>query len=115
MSNPDILIVKIRQRREQKVELEPGRTLTILRPPEADFFSLSRSLGVDACVKYATGWEGFTEADVLPSGGGDPVEFHADLWREVVSDRLDWLAKVQNAIVESVNRRTEERKAAAGN
>jgi len=115
MSNPEVILQKRLKFREESVELEPGKSLQFSRPKENDFYTLARGIGVEACVKYATGWQGFTEADCLPSGGTDAVEFNADLWRDLVEDRIDWTQKVSNAIADAIGRHAAERKAASGN
>lgn len=116
MSSASVLIQKIQQRREFRVELGDGKSVTLLRPPEAEFFVIGRTgIGVAELERYARGWSGFTEADLYAGGGSDEVPFDAALWREVVSDRADWMGKCALALVEVVQRRADERNTAEGN
>lgn len=112
MSNAAVLIQKIHKRREFDLELEAGKSVTLRRPPEAEW---QRAIDVAYICRYSVGWAGFQEADLYAGGGSDEVPFDATLWREVVSDRNDWLAKCADALVEAMLRRSEERKAASGN
>lgn len=127
MSNP-ALVARVRKMREKTVDLEAGKKLTFLRPPEADMPGLLKPVEGDATkmrwdvdiehvVKYAVGWEGFLESDLLPGGigGSDPVEFDRDLWAEVVGDRIEWKTKVANAILTAVVDHYNAREEAAKN
>ena len=50
---------------------------------------------------YATGWEGFTEADFLPPGVGasTPVAFAPELWATLLEDTLAWLPLITAGVV----------------
>jgi len=111
----ETLIGKMRRQRQVRADLAEGKSITLLRPPEAEFPSLARGVTLDHVRRYAVGWDGFTEADLLTSGGSDPVEFHVELVAELLNDRADWLSKVSNRLIEACNQRYEERKAALGN
>jgi hypothetical protein len=112
MSTASVLIQKIHKRREFRVELEDGKSVTLRRPPEAEW---ARTIGLDYVCHYSHAWEGFSEADLFAGGGSEPVEFDAGLWREVVADRADWLGKCADGLVAAMNARAEERKTTAGN
>jgi hypothetical protein len=115
MSNASVLIQKIHKRREWSQDLGDGKSVTLRRPAEAEFFGLARGFGFEQVARCTVGWAGFTEADLYAGGGSDAVEFDAELWREVVSDRADWIGLCGQAIADAMQRRSEERKAAAGN
>jgi len=110
-----VILEKVRRQREQEIEVAPGKHVTVRRPPEAEMLSLRGGVTVDHVARYTVGWKGFTEADVLTSGASDEMEFHPDLWREVVADRLEWFAKVANGLVDAMNAHAERKAAAAGN
>lgn len=113
MSNANVLIEKIQKRREFKVELDnDGHSVTLRRPPEVEW---RREFDFDFICRYAVGWEGFTESDLYAGGGSDEVEFHSALWREVLSDRSDWVGKCAAELVAAITKHAEERKAASGN
>lgn len=126
MANP--VLARVRKQREKTVELEAGKKLTFLRPPEAELGDLLKPvegdptkaqwvIEIEHVVKYAVGWEGFTEADLLGAaiGSSDVVEFDRDLWAEVVGDRAEWKVKVANAILGSVVDHLTAREAVAKN
>lgn len=79
---------KLRRAREFKVEVD-GMLLVCRRPSEAEFARLQRdeASGLDIAAEFVIGWEAVTEADLVPSGGSDPVGFDVDTWREVLGDR----------------------------
>lgn len=116
MSSATVLIEKILKRREFSVELEGDKKVTLRRPPEVEFFAIGRrGVTLDDAQRCAIGWSGFTEADLYAGGGSDAVEFDGALFREVVADRADWLAKCANAIVEAMQQRSTQRADAQGN
>lgn len=111
----DTLIQKMRRQRELKIEVAEGKTITLLRPPEIEVGSLSRGVTLDHVRRYAVGWSGFTEADLLTAGGSEPVEFHVEIAAELLADHSAWLLKLQNGVIDAVNAHFEAKKAALGN
>ena len=112
-----------RRQREGTVELEDGRSVTFVRPPETDFGSLLHDgpegkpvwkVGLAEVQKYVTGWSGFNEAFFMGAGVGsdDAVPFDAELWALVVADRSEWVGQVGQKILDSVvahiNRKAED-------
>ena len=110
-----LLLAQMRRNREQSVDLGDGKSVTFRRPPEAEMNALLEPtapgsdkvtfmVDVQHVRKYVVGWKGFTEADLLGSavGSDTPVEFDAELWDELCSDRLEWVTKVAKAILDSV-------------
>jgi len=67
--------------------------------------------------KYASGWSGFTEADVLGAaiGSSDPIDFDADLWIEMAADKSEWLKKMADALLDSMVTTINERAEVAKN
>ena len=117
-------IARLRAARQSWVELEPGKRVQILRPAEAelqDFYTRPEQTEIDRALlcarKYVTGWEGVTEADLLGAAiaAPDPVPFDADLWAEVVKDRMDWLGVVSQALLAAIRLHEETKAAAAKN
>jgi hypothetical protein len=131
MSDVATLLKQMREQREFRVELEaaadgkPAKIVWLLRPLDANDLDhviaalLGASAGarvVDTVVRFTTRWDGFTEADLLPgAGGSDKVDYHPDVWREVVGDSLAWTGRCRDALVDQVNARAEKRKADSGN
>lgn len=114
-----IVINKLRAARQSWVQLEPGKRVQIIRPPETSVGNFLRDdAGGRAMVaeleqikKYVTGWDGITEADLLgPSvGSSDPLPFSTDLWSEVVEDHGDWLALVARALLDAIVKHFEKK------
>lgn len=116
------LIGALRKQRTEWVDLtdkaKEGERISFVRPPELEFRSFTGGVTLDHLRRYCNGWENVTEATVLGAdiGSSDqPVEFDADLCAEILSDRSEWLSKVAVAMIDSINRRFAERKAALGN
>lgn len=109
------LIAKALALRERWVDLGDGRRVLIRRPGETPLAQRRRSeVTVEWLAGFVIGWEGVTEADVIGTGTA-AVPFDADLWRVVVEDRVEWAAKVAEAVLDLVNKHTEARAAALGN
>lgn len=116
-------IAQRRAARSSWVELEPGKRVQILRPPE--MFALDAALGAGSSpsdllpliCKYVVGWEGFTEVYLLGEGvgGSDPVEFSAGLWADVVADEAQWASKVFLALQTQIAERHKSREEIAKN
>jgi len=103
------LIKRLREARMQWIDLEEGKQVRIIRPTEVELVQHfvkgnQISAGLDHAVRHVVDWKGFTEADILGAGIGasDPLAFDAELWAEVVSDRIEWVKEVSQAIVKLV-------------
>ena len=116
MNPAQILIARMRSQRQSWVDLEPGKRVQIIRPPESQLVDFTTSAGLSQSdmvqiilrrsERYVTGWEGFTEADLVgAAGSGDAIEFTPELWAEVVADKVDWIAAINNALVASITPR----------
>lgn len=115
MSN-ELLLARMRRRREQVVPLEDGRSVTIVRPPETEFGSMLKNVdvekktgtwevGIDHVIKYTVGWSKFTEATLLgPEIGAVDIEvpFEPEVWEAYVRDSIDTQQKVADAILKCV-------------
>lgn len=106
---------KFRRTREKDVALEEGKSVTLVRPPEAELGDMLKphptdadkriwSIELEHVRKYTVGWKGITEADFFGKavGSDDPVEFDQDLWMDLVSDNVDWMNKVTGAILAAI-------------
>lgn len=113
--NPSVILQKREQYREAWVDLGDGKRLRFRRPLIANTLVMHRTSALEAAVSASVGWEGFTEADFLPSGGSDAVPFDADLWRDLAADRIDWLLKVDAAIGDAIKAYSTDLKASLGN
>lgn len=118
------LIAALLAARKSWVELEPGKRVQILRPPEAALHEFNVQGGENnvermlrCVVKYVTGWEGFTEADLIGAAlaPAEPVSFDAGLWAVMVADRVDWIRVVMAALIDAINTHDRAKQAAAKN
>jgi hypothetical protein len=115
MSKPHVLLQKRLAFREEWVDLGDGKRVRFRRPLMAGTLALQRKPALDSVVENVVDWEGFTEADVLPSGGEDAVPYDADLFRDVVADRLDWILKIDRAIGDAITAYATKLKDSLGN
>lgn len=109
------VIKAIHAQREVTVPLGDGKSVTIRRPPEGELWTLAGRIDLEHVCRYTVAWSGFHERDVIDGGAEDELDFHADIFREVVVDRIDWVAKIADAIAKAVEAHSAKRKAAAGN
>lgn len=118
MTPAERLIAAMRAQRLSWVEVEPApeggkaKRVQITRPPENDvaafvsqtpegLFTLEAS--AEHVTRYVTGWDGITEADLIgAAGSSDAAEFHPDLWRIVVEDRLEWMRTIARALLDAI-------------
>lgn len=79
---------KMRKAREFKREVD-GLMLVMRRPNEAEYARLERqgATRFQVAEQFVIGWEGVTEADLLPSGGSDALTFDRDAWSELLGAR----------------------------
>ncbi len=111
------LIARIQRRRESTLELEPGKTVNVRRPAELEMSDMRRGVTLDHIAKHVVGWGGVTEATLLGAdeGTADEVEFHPDLWREVVADRGVWFNKVAAKLLQLMTEHIKSKAEAAKN
>lgn len=111
------LITALRHQREFPVEVQPGVTITMRRPAEADMHMLRELTKAEVACRFAVGWAGVTESILLGAGVGaeDAVPFEADLWVEVVMERLDWLLPCADAVIDAVSNHLTAKADAAKN
>lgn len=109
---PDVLIKRLLAQREFSVEVAAGKQIRLRRPAEMDVMGMiqrgddGKVVGLAADLadvkRFAVGWEGIAELDLVPSGASDPVPFDADLFAVLIEDRRDWCAKCCQALVDKV-------------
>lgn len=118
------IAAQLRKRREKSVEVASGKHIKFMRPPEGDFPSLvvekdgaqSWYIGHGTVCKYVTGWDGYTEADILgASGSSDPQPFDAGLFAEIAVDDVSLTLRVGEAILDSVIEHMKSKEAVSGN
>jgi hypothetical protein len=109
--NAASLIARMREQRERWVEVAPGKRVKIRRPAEAEYGRFARIHEASVVQmlehvrQYVVGWEGITEADLIGTavGSEEPVAFTAELWAELISDRVAWVQPIMDKLVEIMN------------
>lgn len=111
------LIAKALEQREAWVDLGEGKRIKLRRPPAAEMFAFGRATTPGLFLRTAVGWEGFTEADVLGAavGSDSAIAFDVELWVVLALDKIEWIAKVSEALVESIKTFLETQDATAKN
>lgn len=81
-----------RMRKAREFTREVGGIKLVMRRPsrmEYARYQADKVPIVELAKRYVIGWEGVTEADLVPSGGSDVVAFDADAWHELLAERQD--------------------------
>ena len=96
------LIEQIKAARQTRVPSH-GKTFIVSRPTDLDMLDLRSRLVKqgEIITRFVTGWDGFTELDLVSSGGPDPVEFDAALFAEYIADHKEHWDVIVNAVVNS--------------
>lgn len=108
------LIAKMRAAREQTVEVG-GFTFVVRRPTEMDMIEMQdKPLGRSA-LRHVVGWSGVKESDVLVNGDPEPLEYDAEVAEEWFTDRIDLLAPLTEAVINSFRHHAAAREVAEKN
>lgn len=108
---------KIRKAREFSIELE-GWKLKMRRPTDAEAAGILRTGKQDflkVAADYVIGWEDVTEAEIVASGGSDPIPFDRDAWAEIVADRPELWQPINDAVIERWSQHDKARGARSKN
>lgn len=98
------LVERLRAARESWCEVAPGKRVRLRRPLEWEMQRFRGGISLELVLEFVVGWEGFTEADLLPAGVGGPAvaEFSTAAAREALGDRHEWFNAVTNALTEAM-------------
>lgn len=115
--NAEQLAAKLREQREHWVDVGGGKRVKLRRPHTVDLAKFKDGITIELITACVVGWGGFTEADLLgPAiGASDPAPFSADLWSEVVRDRVDLVPPIVDALVRIVSEHVAATGKIAGN
>lgn len=111
--NAQALADLIRAQRSKRVEVAPGKWVSVLRPTEfevqkefikvLDDGSIGLQADIPGTVKYVVGWEGFLESDLVGSAGASsPAEFSPGLWALVASDNVEWATTIAKHLLNEI-------------
>lgn len=97
------LIEKMRAARESWAEVG-GKSYKVRRPTDLEMMRAREGsnvpIGLEMLTKVVVGWKGVTEADLVPSGASDEVEFSPELWAEYVADRTEIWQPITEKLLE---------------
>ena len=94
------LIDKIRKARETKIDAG-GFGFVIRRPTALEMIEIQNQPRGRAILPFVIGWDRVKELDLIPGGDPHPLPFDADVCAEWLTDRLDILAPLTDAVFES--------------
>lgn len=121
---PEALVKKLLAQRDFWCDVAPGKRIKLRRPAEMEWLGLlvreegkvvGLRVGLPEVKRYAVDWEGVTEADMIPSGASDAVEFHPDVFAAVIEDRSAWCAQCAAALSDRVVEYLQAQDDAQGN
>jgi hypothetical protein len=103
--------------RQSWVALPAGGSVRIRRPAEAEFGRFVGGVTVDHVCDFVDGWRDVTEATLLGAsvGSEEAADFHPDVWRTWVRDRVDVIEVVARALGDAISAHLAARKAISGN
>ncbi len=103
------LLRRMRAAREHWIEIDDRRAICVLRPRFEEVLRLERGKSYSEFVRqFAIKWRGFTEADLLPSGGDIEAPFDADVCAEWMGDQPRVAEKVAGWLLEACNARVRD-------
>lgn len=108
------VILKKMDKAAQSAVKVGGYTFTIQRPTKYEMAKISSEKDAsffDLAHRFVVGWDGVTEADLMPSGGETAVPFDREIWRRWLEDREDFWQPISQAVMESFTRHAEQTKA----
>ncbi len=91
------LVDKLRKAREVTVPVG-GFTFVIRRPTALEMIEIQNQPRGRAILPFVIGWDGVKALDLIPGGDPHPLEFDADVCAEWLTDRLDILAPLADAV-----------------
>jgi hypothetical protein len=111
------LLAQLEESRRQWVELEPGRSVHLVRATEVQMAMLPGKSQAEKLAFFCSlvvGWRGFTCGDL----GGDaakPLDYSPEAWAAIWPDQFAWVALVSEAAVRQFDARQAAKGAAAKN
>lgn len=100
-----------REARERWIDVA-GKGYKIRRPTQLDMrrlFASGRDVGETLALEFVVDWRGVTQADLQPAvGGEDAVPFSTAAYQEWISDRLEDLRQIADAVWEAFKARQAE-------
>lgn len=95
------LVERIQAARQSRVPSQ-GKTFVVRRPTDLEMVEM-RDMQVkqgDLITRFVCGWDGFTELDLVPGGGPDPVPFAADVFGEYIADHPEHWDAITRAVMD---------------
>lgn len=110
------LVEKMRKAREVRVPVG-DKAFIIRRPTALEMIELRQSAQARgrAVLPFVVGWENVTSLDLMPGGDAGPVAFDAGVAAEWLTDRLDLLQPVADAVFKAYQDHEDKLEAAKKN
>lgn len=118
MATASDLIARLAEQRRTWIPLADGRRrVRVSHPLATELHELSGFPTVEIVCRYADGWDGFTEADILGGAAGSdlPAEFSRELFSLWARDQVETLTTVAEGLLEIIRRRVEQQAGIAKN
>lgn len=117
------LIKMMLEARESRLELinagngRLARTVTVRRPDEAGMVRLKSASPLDIARECVVGWDGWTDADLLPEGvgGNEPAPFSKAIWSVYIGDNLEHAARIESFVIDLITAYFEQKERAGKN
>lgn len=87
------LAKKLRKAREMSIVVG-AFTFLARRPTDLEMIALRGQISGEEVLRFLTGWENVTEADIVPNGDPFEAPFDREDAREWLSDRPDLFAEI---------------------
>lgn len=108
------LIDKLRRAREERLTVGEV-TLIYRRPTALEMIELQAKPKGRAVLPFLCGWEGVRELDLIPGGSPEPLEFDSALAVEWLTDRMDLLVPLVDAVFDAYTRHAQRQEASRKN
>lgn len=107
------LLRRMRKSREFTVDIGKFK-FTVLRPTNTDMYEAGQTgmTPIEFARKFVVGWSGVTEADVVPQGTTDTLEFDADVWSAWLDDHPEFWGPIGDGIIAAFQKHKDRQEAA---
>lgn len=118
MNESSLLVKRLLEARQFWVDAGRFR-FHVRRPTEMQLMRMRRGnqieIGLEIVRDQVIGWEGVTEADLVPAGGGEAVAFDALLYRTWIEDRPDLWQAIADRMFEVIEQHAKDLEAEVKN
>jgi len=73
-------------------------------------YSSRQSTDASICRAHVYGWDGVKESDLIDGGSDQDVPFSADVFSEIIGEKIDWWKPLSTKILEDSFNRLDSKK-----